>query len=123
MSYSNSVLLITVISPFQDDEIQQQSQLAERLKQQLNDQEELIKQTKTDYDALQTEMQRMQQENEAAKEEVKEVLQALEELAMNYDQKTQEVDAKSKENEALNDELNKKLVSALVFSCLVAVSP
>lgn len=55
---------------FQDDEIQQQSQLAERLKQQLMEQDELIRTSKTDYDALQMEMQRMQQENEASKDEV-----------------------------------------------------
>lgn len=87
-----------------------QSQIAERLKQQLTEQDDLIRQTKTDYDSLSNEMQRMQQENEASKEEVKEVLQALEELAMNYDQKTQEVDVKSRENESLAEELNRKLV-------------
>lgn len=74
------------------------------------EQDELIRQSKSDYDTLQTEMQRMQAENDASKDEVKEVLQALEELAMNYDQKTQEVDVKSRENETLSEELNKKLV-------------
>uniref|UniRef100_A0A915K652 Kinesin-like protein n=1 Tax=Romanomermis culicivorax TaxID=13658 RepID=A0A915K652_ROMCU len=92
-----------------DDEIQQQSQQCERFKQQLVEQEELLRQTKLDFDSMQQEMQRMQQENEASKEEVKEVLQALEELAMNYDQKTQEVDVKSRENDSLSEELTKKL--------------
>ena len=84
--------------------------MVERLKQQLMEQEDLIKQSKSEYELTQTEMTRIQQENEAAKEEVKEVLQALEELAMNYDQKTQEAESKSKENENLSDELQQKLV-------------
>ncbi|OUC39596.1 kinesin motor domain protein [Trichinella nativa] len=110
-SVSNAPAAMVTSTPAAlDDEIQQQSQLAERLKEQLNEQEELIKQTKTDYEVLQSEMSRIQMENDAAKEEVKEVLQALEELAMNYDQKTQEVEMKVKENETLNDELSKKLI-------------
>ncbi|CAB1326704.1 unnamed protein product [Coregonus sp. 'balchen'] len=78
-----------------DDEINQQSQLAEKLKQQMLDQEE-------------SELNRLQAENEASKDEVKEVLQALEELAVNYDQKSQEVEEKTTEFEMLNEELNQK---------------
>lgn len=84
-----------------DDEITHHSQLAERLRQQLNEQEELIKQIKLDYENAQAEVQRIQSENEASKEETKEVLTALEELAMNYDMKTQEADQKNRENEQL----------------------
>lgn len=80
-----------------DEEINQQSQYVEKLKEQMLEQDELIAATRRDYEALQAEMNRIQQENESAKEEVKEVLQALEELAVNYDQKSQEVDAKNKE--------------------------
>uniref|UniRef100_F1KTF7 Kinesin-like protein n=1 Tax=Ascaris suum TaxID=6253 RepID=F1KTF7_ASCSU len=93
-----------------DDEITLHSQMAERLKQQMNEQEELIKQIKLDYENAQAEVQRIQSENEASKEESKEVLTALEELAMNYDMKTQEAEQKSRENDQLSDDLSKKNV-------------
>uniref|UniRef100_A0A4W6C4U0 Kinesin-like protein n=1 Tax=Lates calcarifer TaxID=8187 RepID=A0A4W6C4U0_LATCA len=91
-----------------DEEINQQSQLIEKLNQQMLDQEELLASSHRDHDTLQTELNRLLAENEASKEEVKEVLQALEELAVNYDQKSQEVEDKTKEFEALSEELNQK---------------
>jgi len=91
-----------------DDEINQQCQLVEKLKEQLLEQEELITTSRKDYEKLQQEMARIQAENEAAKDEVKEVLQALEELALNYDQKAGEADAKSREFESISEELAQK---------------
>ncbi|OWF47697.1 kinesin heavy chain-like isoform X2 [Mizuhopecten yessoensis] len=98
-----------------DDEINNQSQLIERLKEQMLEQEELIAQGKRDLDVLQIDMSRIQTDNDSAKDEVKEVLQALEELAMNYDQKSQEVELKSKEYETLLEEMgtNQSQVNSL----------
>lgn len=91
-----------------DEEINQNSQYAEKLKEQIMDLEELNSNLRRDYESAQNEMSRIQQECESAKEEVKEVLQALEELAVNYDQKSQEIDSKNKELESVNEELQQK---------------
>lgn len=92
-----------------DDEIDRQSQMIEKLREQMLEQEELISSTRRDYETLQQEMNKIQQENESAKEEVKEVLQALEELAVNYDQKSQEVENKNRDFENLSEEFNQKM--------------
>jgi kinesin family protein 5 len=91
-----------------DDEINQQCQMVEKLKEQLLEQEDLISTSRRDYEKLQQEMARIQAENEAAKDEVKEVLQALEELALNYDQKAGEAEGKTREFDSLNEELTQK---------------
>ena len=91
-----------------DDEIQEQSGLVEKLKEQMLEQEELISATRRDYENLTKEMGKMQAENESAKEEVKEVLQALEELAVNYDQKSQEAETKSREYNTISDEMSQQ---------------
>ncbi|CAG7837954.1 unnamed protein product, partial [Allacma fusca] len=91
-----------------DEEITQQCQYVEKLKEQLLEQEDLISSSRRDYEKLQSEMARIQAENEAAKDEVKEVLQALEELALNYDQKASEAEIKSREVDSLAEELAQK---------------
>merc|ERR1711962_1143743 len=91
-----------------DDEIQEHSQLVEKLKEQMLEQEELIASTRRDYENLTKEMTKIQGENDSAKDEVKDVLQALEELAVNYDQKSQEAETKSREYNTVCEELSQK---------------
>uniref|UniRef100_A0A8C8H3D2 Kinesin-like protein n=1 Tax=Oncorhynchus tshawytscha TaxID=74940 RepID=A0A8C8H3D2_ONCTS len=92
-----------------DDEINQQSQLVEKLKEQMLDQEELLASSRGDSEKVSGDLGRLQMESEVAKAEVREVLQALEELAVNYDQKSQEVEDKSLQNKLLAEELAKKM--------------
>uniref|UniRef100_A0A8C1UG21 Kinesin-like protein n=1 Tax=Cyprinus carpio TaxID=7962 RepID=A0A8C1UG21_CYPCA len=96
-----------------DDEINLQCQLAEKLKEQILDQDELLASTRGDSDKVQTELGRLQTESESAKSEVREVLQALEELAVNYDQKSQEVEEKNLHNKQLAEQLSLKMVTSL----------
>uniref|UniRef100_A0A6Q2WY57 Kinesin-like protein n=1 Tax=Esox lucius TaxID=8010 RepID=A0A6Q2WY57_ESOLU len=96
-----------------DDEINQQSQLVEKLKEQMLDQEELLASSRGDSDKVSSELGRLQMESNVAKAEVKEVLQALEELAVNYDQKSQEVEDKTLQNKLLAEELAKKMAQLM----------
>ncbi|XP_035238023.1 kinesin heavy chain-like [Anguilla anguilla] len=93
----------------QDDEINQQSQLVEKMKDQMLTQDELLASTRGDSERVQMELARLQTESESANMEVKEVLQALEELALNYDLKSQELEEKGLQNKLLADELSQKM--------------
>ncbi|XP_063767238.1 kinesin heavy chain isoform X2 [Eleginops maclovinus] len=92
-----------------DDEINHQSQMVEKLKEQMLDQEELLASSRGDSEKVQSELGRLQTENKSAKAEVKEVLQALEELAVNYDQRSLEVEERSVQKKLLAEELAKKV--------------
>ncbi|XP_078064413.1 kinesin heavy chain-like, partial [Mustelus asterias] len=98
-----------------DDDINLHSQIVEKLKCQMLDQDELLASTRTDNEKIQEELSRLQMENDSAKDEVKEVLQALEELAVNYDQKSQELEEMSKQNRMLTDELAKKMTTLITL--------
>ncbi|CAL8339117.1 unnamed protein product [Lota lota] len=92
-----------------DDEINYQSQMVEKLKEQMIDQEELLASSRGASEKVQSELSRLQRDNASAKTEVKEVLEALEELALNYDQRSLEAEEKSHKNKLLADELAKKM--------------
>uniref|UniRef100_A0A8C2EXU1 Kinesin-like protein n=1 Tax=Cyprinus carpio TaxID=7962 RepID=A0A8C2EXU1_CYPCA len=103
-----------------DDEINLQCQLAEKLKEQILDQDELLASTRGDSDKVQTELGRLQTESESAKSEVREVLQALEELAVNYDQKSQEVEEKNLHNKQLAEQLSLKMANLMELEAELA---
>uniref|UniRef100_A0A8C4Z726 Kinesin-like protein n=1 Tax=Gadus morhua TaxID=8049 RepID=A0A8C4Z726_GADMO len=92
-----------------DDEINYQSQMVEKLKEQMIDQEELLASSRGASEKVQSELSRLQRDSASAKTEVKEVLEALEELALNYDQRSLEAEEKSHKNKLLADELAKKM--------------
>ncbi|KAK3556873.1 hypothetical protein QTP70_022368 [Hemibagrus guttatus] len=111
-----------------DDEINLQSQLVEKLKKQMLDQEEVenlvfcdlcsqifivLASSRADNERIQCELCHLQAESKSAKEEVKEVLQALEELALSYDQKSYEAEDKSMENKLLTQELAQKMTDLM----------
>ena len=55
----------------QDEEINELSQMIERLKEQMLEQEDLISMGKRDYENLQQETSRIQADNDSAKDEVR----------------------------------------------------
>ncbi|GAB0201340.1 kinesin heavy chain-like [Grus japonensis] len=95
----------TLVSFPQDDEINQQSQIMEKLKQQMLDQEEVLAAARGGGDAARRELAALRAEHGAARAEVAEVLAALEELARSYDRKAQEAEDTGRHNRRLADEL------------------
>ncbi|XP_029863001.1 kinesin heavy chain isoform X3 [Aquila chrysaetos chrysaetos] len=88
-----------------DDEINQQSQIMEKLKQQMLDQEEVLAAARGGGEAARRELAALRAEHGAARAEVAEVLAALEELARSYDRKAQEAEDTGRHNRRLADEL------------------
>ncbi|KAM6039171.1 kinesin heavy chain [Chlamydotis macqueenii] len=88
-----------------DEEINQQSQIMEKLKQQMLDQEEVLAAARGGGEAARRELAALRTEHGAARAEVAEVLAALEELARSYDRKAQEAEDTGRHNRRLADEL------------------
>lgn len=99
-----------------DEEILQQTRLAEQLKQQIADQEDSINQRRAEYEKTVQELAQAQSENAKAHDEAEELLSALQELALNLEQKKTEVTELRKENETLQDDLNKNRMDIVTSS-------
>ncbi|KAI1729238.1 kinesin motor domain-containing protein [Ditylenchus destructor] len=102
-----------------DDEIQVQSQLAERAKKQLQEQEEALKQRKSDYDNILQELQKAQDANAKNHEETEELFSAIQEIALNLEQKKAECTQVTTENEQLSDDIAKKNLEAVELTAKV----
>lgn len=98
-----------------DDEIAQNCVLIEKLREQLNEQEESVNSIRREKEQVQQDMNELQGQFLRSREEVEEVLKALEELAVNYDQKSEEADSKNKQLEQLNDEIGAKSQQVTTF--------
>ncbi|XP_075245510.1 kinesin heavy chain-like isoform X2 [Convolutriloba macropyga] len=95
-----------------DEEIATQSQLLEKVKDQMQDQERALSSSRNDNENLQSEIGRLQRELSDTKEEVRGVLSALEEVAGSIEQKNKELEDKQTEFEreaTLNREKQKQV--------------
>ncbi|KAM6188944.1 LOW QUALITY PROTEIN: kinesin heavy chain-like [Sarcoramphus papa] len=89
----------------QEDEINQQSQIMEKLKQQMLDQEEVLAVVQAGGEAAQRELAALCAQHGTARAEVAEVLAALEELVCSYDHKAQEAEDTGCHDSRLADKL------------------
>ncbi|XP_077975390.1 kinesin-1 heavy chain-like [Styela clava] len=97
----------------EDDKINELTQLTEKMKQRMLEQEEFIMQIREDFEIVEEEMTRLQSEKDEAEKRAQDVSQTLEKLAVNYDGKVQLLEFKSKEVNQLSEEMaekNKKIV-------------
>ncbi|XP_063715858.1 kinesin heavy chain-like isoform X2 [Symsagittifera roscoffensis] len=95
-----------------DEEIATQSQLLEKVKDQMQDQERALSSARGENEKLQSEISRLQRELSDTKEEVRGVLSALEEVAGSIEQKNKELEDKQTEFEreaALNRDKQKQV--------------
>uniref|UniRef100_A0A7E4VJT4 Kinesin-like protein n=1 Tax=Panagrellus redivivus TaxID=6233 RepID=A0A7E4VJT4_PANRE len=99
-----------------DDEIQVQSQMAEQLRQQLAEQDDLIKQVRLDYEMANNESQRLMKDNAKHQEDAEDLYNAISEVAMNLEQKKTDVEVLTRENDKLAEEYNKKNAELLAAS-------
>ncbi|KAB5584545.1 hypothetical protein PHYPO_G00108810 [Pangasianodon hypophthalmus] len=91
-----------------DEEINLQTQLVEKLRLQMEVQEEFMASSQRDCARVQEELCSLQRDNEEMRGEVREVLSALEELALNYNQKSQEASNSTHTNRTLSEQLAMK---------------
>ncbi|KAK1798859.1 hypothetical protein P4O66_007141, partial [Electrophorus voltai] len=88
-----------------DDEINLQTQLAEKLKQQMDMLEELLASSRQDRAQAREELCSLHRDNEELRQKSREVLSTLEELALSYDHKSQEASECARDNHTLTEQL------------------
>lgn len=93
--------------------IRSQSELIERLNQQLHAEENSHKATKEECLALRVQMSRVSLDLETSRTELSEVMQALEELAVSYDRRDKEMEKSLSSNQLLEEQLGKLQVGAI----------
>jgi kinesin family protein 5 len=102
-----------------DDEIQVQSQLVEKLKQQANDADDINKQSQQEHTAALNEIARLQEENGRYREETDELFSAIQEVAMNLEQKKTEVEALTRENDKLSEDFAKRSMEFIEYKAKI----
>ncbi|KAL5246792.1 hypothetical protein ACHWQZ_G018855 [Mnemiopsis leidyi] len=91
-----------------DDEINKQSQIVEKLKNELEDEKQAAALVAQQNEHLGNEMLNIDMEREKLQEEIKQVMAALEQVAANLDEKTEEVESRIKENSRIIAEMDQK---------------
>ena len=102
----------------QDEELQSQSEIVERLTSQLHELEDNLQSSQKEGILLKKQITVIEQELLNSQEEVHEVMQALEELAVSYDSKDREIEAAHSEKKLFLEEMEK----LQVILCGVVIS-
>ena len=101
----------------QDEELQAQTEIVERLTTQLHELEDNLQSSQKEGILLKKQITVIEQELLNSQEEVHEVMQALEELAVSYDSKDREIEAAQSEKKLFLEEMEKlQVLCRLVIS-------
>ncbi|EUB62238.1 Kinesin heavy chain [Echinococcus granulosus] len=88
-----------------DDDINKHTQTIARLRQQLEEQEEMLRTARLEAETSLADVAQLQAECQSSKEEAKDILQALEELALSHDQREAELAVRDREIEEIKEQL------------------
>lgn len=88
-----------------DDDINKHTQTIARLRQQLEEQEEMLRTARMEAETSLADVAQLQAECQSSKEEAKDILQALEELALSHDQREAELATRDREIEEIKEQL------------------
>ena len=99
----------------QDEELQAQTEIVERLTTQLHELEDNLQSSQKEGILLKKQITVIEQELLNSQEEVHEVMQALEELAVSYDSKDREIEAAQSEKKLFLEEMEKLQVFCVIW--------